>query len=210
MITHWDEVEGDRRERGHIAASWQPLTGAHSVTAGVQRISIDPGRWATPLHLEGSEEEIFYVLSGHRCLRAVGRREGRGVRGRRRATVSSIWRSSTRTRSAPGTRASSCSPSGSGTTPRTRCCRGPASRGSVRPGCSRARPRTTLGARGRRRAADLGRACRSGRRASSTSPTSTSPSTSVRPSPARGRDLGRAAGSERTGLAHLRRRRPGS
>ena len=64
MITHWDEVEGSRKERGHIAASWQALTGTHSVTAGVQRISIDPGHWATPLHLEGSEEEIFFVLSG--------------------------------------------------------------------------------------------------------------------------------------------------
>ena len=30
----------------------------------MQRISVEPGRWATPLHLEGSEEEIFYVLSG--------------------------------------------------------------------------------------------------------------------------------------------------
>jgi len=64
VITHWDEVEGVRRERGHIAASWQALTGMHSVTAGAQRISIEPGRWSTPLHLEGSEEEIFYVLSG--------------------------------------------------------------------------------------------------------------------------------------------------
>ena len=64
MITHWDEVEGNRRERGHIAASWQALTGYNSITAGVQRISVEPGRWATPLHLEGSEEEIFYVLSG--------------------------------------------------------------------------------------------------------------------------------------------------
>ena len=64
MITHWDEIEGSRRERGHIAATWQALTGGNSVTAGVQRISIEPGRWATPLHLEGSEEEIFYVLSG--------------------------------------------------------------------------------------------------------------------------------------------------
>ena len=64
MITHWDDVEPSRRERGHIAASWQSLTGANSVTTGVQRISIDPGGWATPLHLEGSEEEIFYVLSG--------------------------------------------------------------------------------------------------------------------------------------------------
>jgi uncharacterized cupin superfamily protein len=64
VITHWDDVEGTHREVGHIAASWQPLTGENSVAAGVQRISIDPGRWATPLHLEGSDEEIFYVLSG--------------------------------------------------------------------------------------------------------------------------------------------------
>ena len=64
MITHWDDVEPTRRERGHIAASWQSLSGANSVTAGVQRISVEPGRWATPLHLEASEEEIFYVLSG--------------------------------------------------------------------------------------------------------------------------------------------------
>jgi uncharacterized cupin superfamily protein len=64
VITHWDEVEGVRRERGHIAASWQALTGVESITAGVQRISVEPGRWSTPLHLEGSEEEIFYVLSG--------------------------------------------------------------------------------------------------------------------------------------------------
>ena len=65
MITHWDEVESHRRERGHIAASWQSLTGANSITVGVQRISVDAGSWATPLHLEGSEEEIFYVLSGN-------------------------------------------------------------------------------------------------------------------------------------------------
>ena len=64
MITHWDEVEAQRRERGHIAASWQALTGFNSITVGVQRIAIEAGRWATPLHLEGSEEEIFYVLSG--------------------------------------------------------------------------------------------------------------------------------------------------
>jgi len=64
VITHWDEVEEVRRERGHIAATWQSLTGASSVTVGVQRIRIDPGKWATPLHLEGSEEEIFYVLDG--------------------------------------------------------------------------------------------------------------------------------------------------
>ena len=64
MITHWDEVEGARREQGHIAATWRSLTGAGSVTVGVRRITIEPGRWSTPLHMEGSEEEIFFVLAG--------------------------------------------------------------------------------------------------------------------------------------------------
>lgn len=64
MITHWDEVEPVRRERGHIAGSWQALTAETSRWVGVQRIRIDPGAWSTPLHLEGSEEEIFYVLAG--------------------------------------------------------------------------------------------------------------------------------------------------
>jgi uncharacterized cupin superfamily protein len=30
----------------------------------VKRIRVDAGKWATPLHLEGAEEEIFYVLGG--------------------------------------------------------------------------------------------------------------------------------------------------
>lgn len=64
VIAHWDEIEPVRRERGHIAAAWQSLTGDRSVTVGVQRLEVEPGRWATPLHLEGSEEEIFYVLAG--------------------------------------------------------------------------------------------------------------------------------------------------
>lgn len=64
MITHWDERESVRRERGHIAAAWTDLTGAGSTWTGVQRLRIDPGMWSTPLHLEGCEEEIFYVLGG--------------------------------------------------------------------------------------------------------------------------------------------------
>jgi uncharacterized cupin superfamily protein len=64
VISHWDEIEPVRRERGHIAASWRSLTHDRSVTVGVQRIEVEPERWATPLHLENSEEEIFYVLSG--------------------------------------------------------------------------------------------------------------------------------------------------
>ena len=64
MITHWEELESRRQERGHIAAEWTALSGAHSDMVGVKRIRIDPGKWATPLHLEGCEEEIFYVLAG--------------------------------------------------------------------------------------------------------------------------------------------------
>jgi uncharacterized cupin superfamily protein len=63
-ITHWDEVESGRRERGHIAGTWRSLTGLESETIGVKRITVDPGMWSTPLHLEGSEEEIFYILGG--------------------------------------------------------------------------------------------------------------------------------------------------
>lgn len=64
MTSHWDAIDPVRRERGHIAASWRDLAGDRSVTVGVRRIAVEPGRWATPLHLECSEEEIFYVLSG--------------------------------------------------------------------------------------------------------------------------------------------------
>ena len=62
---HWDEVEGEHFERGHIAATWADLgSAAGSVTVGVHRIRIDPGKWSTPAHAEGTEEEIFYVLAG--------------------------------------------------------------------------------------------------------------------------------------------------
>ena len=64
MISHWDDVHSSRGERGHIAGTWQSLTGRTSQTVGVKRIQVDPGMWSTPLHLEGAEEEIFYVLAG--------------------------------------------------------------------------------------------------------------------------------------------------
>jgi uncharacterized cupin superfamily protein len=70
-VAHWDDVEPRRRERGHIAGSWRDLgEAAGSVAVGLQRIQVDPGMWSTPLHLEGAEEEIFFVLggSGHAVL----------------------------------------------------------------------------------------------------------------------------------------------
>ncbi len=64
MISHWDDVEYVRRDRGHIGGAWASLTGSSSVTVGVKRARIDPGMWSTPAHVEGSEEEIFFVLGG--------------------------------------------------------------------------------------------------------------------------------------------------
>lgn len=64
MISHWDDVTFTLRERGHIAAEWASLTGDASLTCGVKRVRIHPGRWSTPAHVEGSEEEIVYVLAG--------------------------------------------------------------------------------------------------------------------------------------------------
>src|SRR5205823_4041422 len=35
-----------------------------TVTVGVRRWQVDPGRRSTPAHAHGGEEEIFYVLEG--------------------------------------------------------------------------------------------------------------------------------------------------
>ena len=64
MIGHWDDARTWRGERGHIAGTWSSLTGSESRSIGVKRIRVDAGKWSTPLHLEGAEEEIFYVLGG--------------------------------------------------------------------------------------------------------------------------------------------------
>jgi len=64
-VVHWDDVEGYRREAGHIAGTWRDLgTAAGSVRTGVKRIDVDPGKWSTPAHEEAAEEEIFFVLRG--------------------------------------------------------------------------------------------------------------------------------------------------
>ncbi len=64
MISHWDDREWSRRDRGHIGGEWQSLTGSDSVTVGAKRMRIDPGKWSTPAHVEAVAEEIFFVLSG--------------------------------------------------------------------------------------------------------------------------------------------------
>lgn len=64
MISHWDEAPGRRKERGHLAGTWFDLVGQSLRTVGARRIRIDAGRWSTPLHLEGADEEIFFLLAG--------------------------------------------------------------------------------------------------------------------------------------------------
>lgn len=65
MLAHWDDLEGFHVAVGHLAARWSDLgRAAGSRTVGVKRIEIDPGRWSTPLHTHGAEEEIFFVLEG--------------------------------------------------------------------------------------------------------------------------------------------------
>ena len=64
-VAHWDDVEPYRREIGHIAGDWYDLGRAvGSVDVGLKRIQVDPGKWSTPAHSEGAEEEIFFVLGG--------------------------------------------------------------------------------------------------------------------------------------------------
>ena len=65
MIVHWDDVAAERDDHGHLVAYWTDLgRAAGSARAGVKRIQIDPRRWSTGAHVEGAEEEIFYVLGG--------------------------------------------------------------------------------------------------------------------------------------------------
>jgi uncharacterized cupin superfamily protein len=64
-IAHWDEVESERLEEGHLNGMWTDLgSAAESRGVGVTRIQIKPRCWSTPAHVELDEEEIFYVLGG--------------------------------------------------------------------------------------------------------------------------------------------------
>jgi uncharacterized cupin superfamily protein len=64
-IVHWDDVERVHQEAGGIAGWWTPLgDAAGTVNVGLNRIQVDPGKRSTPLHMEGDEEELFYVLEG--------------------------------------------------------------------------------------------------------------------------------------------------
>ena len=64
-IAHWDDAGRGRAEAGSIAGYWTDLAeAAGSVGIAVHRIEVDPGKRSTPLHMEGDEEELFFVLGG--------------------------------------------------------------------------------------------------------------------------------------------------
>ncbi len=68
-FVHWDEVAEERRVAGHIAGSWRRLAAAAgSVGIGLSRIEVDPGMWSTPAHIHSASEEIFFVLGGSGLL----------------------------------------------------------------------------------------------------------------------------------------------
>jgi uncharacterized cupin superfamily protein len=64
-VAHWDEVDGRRRAKGEMDATWQLLgdaAGARGV--GVNRVRVEPGKLPTPPHSHGASEELFFVLAG--------------------------------------------------------------------------------------------------------------------------------------------------
>jgi uncharacterized cupin superfamily protein len=64
-VAQWDEAESEVGEVGHLGGTWTDLgAAAGSVTLGVNRIQVQPGKWSTPAHVELAEEEIHYVLGG--------------------------------------------------------------------------------------------------------------------------------------------------
>jgi uncharacterized cupin superfamily protein len=64
-VAHWDEVEGVRRSKGEMDATWQPLGNAAGTRGvGVNRVRVEPGKLPTPPHSHGASEELYFVLAG--------------------------------------------------------------------------------------------------------------------------------------------------
>lgn len=64
-VAHWDDVEGHRRAKGEMDATWQPLGGAAGTKGvGVNRVRVEPGKLPTPPHAHTVSEEVFFILSG--------------------------------------------------------------------------------------------------------------------------------------------------
>jgi uncharacterized cupin superfamily protein len=64
-IVHWEEAPRHRVGSGPFDAYWTALgAAAGSVTTGLRRQEIQPGRRGTPAHTHSAEEEFYVVLAG--------------------------------------------------------------------------------------------------------------------------------------------------
>jgi uncharacterized cupin superfamily protein len=64
-ITHFDDAFATEFDLGHLRSRWTMLgEAAGCETVGVRRIELQPGGWSTPAHEHGRSEEIFFVLAG--------------------------------------------------------------------------------------------------------------------------------------------------
>ncbi|TML85012.1 MAG: cupin domain-containing protein [Actinobacteria bacterium] len=64
-IAHWDDVQPQRVDEGQLGSERYDLgTAAGSLNVGVKRLVVRSGKLSSPVHIEGDEEEIFYVLGG--------------------------------------------------------------------------------------------------------------------------------------------------
>lgn len=64
-LTHFDEAAAREFALGHLRGRWTMLGEAAGCDrVGVRRIQLPAGGWSTPAHEHGRSEEIFYVLSG--------------------------------------------------------------------------------------------------------------------------------------------------
>jgi uncharacterized cupin superfamily protein len=69
VIAHWDEVEGTRRDKGPMGATWQRLGDAAGAAGfGLNRVRVEPDRLPTPPHSHGRSEEIYFILGGSGLL----------------------------------------------------------------------------------------------------------------------------------------------
>jgi uncharacterized cupin superfamily protein len=64
-LAHWDDVEVHTASVGPVGGRYQDLgEAAGSVEIGLGRFRPEPGNQTTPVHVEGGEEEISFVLGG--------------------------------------------------------------------------------------------------------------------------------------------------
>lgn len=65
FVVHRDDVPAVTRGVAPVTGLWSDLgRAAGTVTCGVRRIRCEPDNRTTPVHMEGADEEIFYVLGG--------------------------------------------------------------------------------------------------------------------------------------------------